>query len=64
MMDWNKDVEDAREFVDSLKTDVFEERVYVFTPKGDIIELPAGATPIDFAYHVHTDVGNRCAAPR
>jgi guanosine-3',5'-bis(diphosphate) 3'-pyrophosphohydrolase len=60
MMDWNKDVEDAREFVDSLKTDVFEERVYVFTPKGDIIELPAGATPIDFAYHVHTDVGNRC----
>jgi GTP pyrophosphokinase len=60
MMDWNKDVEDAREFVDSLKTDVFEARVYVFTPKGDIIELPAGATPIDFAYHVHTDVGNRC----
>ena len=60
MMDWNKDVEDAREFVDSLKSDVFEERVYVFTPKGDIIELPAGATPIDFAYHVHTDVGNRC----
>jgi guanosine-3',5'-bis(diphosphate) 3'-pyrophosphohydrolase len=60
MMDWNKDVVDAREFVDSLKTDVFEERVYVFTPKGDIIELPAGATPIDFAYHVHTDVGNRC----
>lgn len=60
MMDWNNDVEDAREFVDSLKTDVFEERVYVFTPKGDIIELPSGATPIDFAYHVHTDVGNRC----
>lgn len=60
LMDWRQDVEDAKEFVDSLKTDVFEDRVYVFTPKGDIIDMPAGSTPIDFAYHVHTDVGNRC----
>jgi GTP pyrophosphokinase len=60
LMDWRQDVVDATEFVDSLKTDVFEDRVYVFTPKGDIIDLPAGSTPIDFAYHVHTDVGNRC----
>jgi GTP pyrophosphokinase len=43
-----------------MKTDVFKDRVYVFTPHGDIIDLPAGSTPIDFAYHVHTNVGNRC----
>jgi GTP pyrophosphokinase len=60
LMEWQQDVEDAREFVDSMKSDVFEERVYVFTPRGDIIDLPAGSTPIDFAYHVHTDIGHRC----
>ena len=60
MMEWRTDVEDAQEFVDSMKTDVFKDRVYVFTPRGDIIDLPAGSTPIDFAYHVHTDVGNHC----
>jgi guanosine-3',5'-bis(diphosphate) 3'-pyrophosphohydrolase len=43
-----------------MKTDVFEDRVYIFTPRGDIIDLPAGSTPIDFAYHVHTEIGNRC----
>jgi guanosine-3',5'-bis(diphosphate) 3'-pyrophosphohydrolase len=60
MMEWRADVDDAQEFVDSMKTDVFKDRVYVFTPRGDIIDLPAGSTPIDFAYHVHTDVGNHC----
>ncbi len=60
LMEWRQDVEDAREFLDSMKTDVFEDRVYVFTPKGDVIDLPAGSTPIDFAYHVHTDIGHRC----
>jgi GTP pyrophosphokinase len=60
MMEWGSDVEDAQEFVDSMKTDVFRDRVYVFTPRGDIIDLPAGSTPIDFAYHVHTSVGDRC----
>jgi GTP pyrophosphokinase len=59
-MEWKQDVEDAGEFVDSLKTDVFQDRVYVFTPKGDIYDLPLGSTPIDFAYHVHTDIGHRC----
>ncbi len=60
LMEWRQDVQDAREFLDSMQTDVFQDRVYVFTPKGDIIDLPAGSTPIDFAYHVHTDVGHRC----
>ncbi len=60
LMEWRQDVEDATEFVDSMKSDVFEDRVYVFTPRGDIIDLPAGSTPIDFAYHVHTDIGHRC----
>ncbi len=60
LMEWRQDVEDAREFVDSLKSDVFEDRVYVFTPRGDIIDLPKGSTPIDFAYQVHTDIGHRC----
>jgi len=60
MMEWRTDVDDAQEFVDGMKTDVFKDRVYVFTPRGDIIDLPAGSTPIDFAYHVHTDVGNHC----
>lgn len=60
LMEWRQDVEDASEFIDSLKTDVFQDRVYIFTPKGDIIDLPIGSTPIDFAYHVHTDIGHRC----
>jgi RelA/SpoT family (p)ppGpp synthetase len=60
LMEWRQDVFDAGEFVDGLKSDVFEDRVYLFTPRGDIIDLSAGSTPIDFAYHVHTDVGHRC----
>jgi GTP pyrophosphokinase len=60
LMDWRQEVDDAREFVESLKEDVFEDRVLVFTPKGDIKDLPAGATPIDFAYYIHTEVGHRC----
>jgi GTP diphosphokinase / guanosine-3',5'-bis(diphosphate) 3'-diphosphatase len=60
LMEWRQDVVDASEFVDSMKSDVFQDRVYVFTPRGDIIDLPSGATPIDFAYHVHTDIGHRC----
>jgi len=60
LMEWRKDVQDAQEFVDVVKSDVFEDRVYAFTPRGDIIDLSLGSTPIDFAYMVHTEVGNRC----
>ncbi|MDF1519963.1 MAG: bifunctional (p)ppGpp synthetase/guanosine-3',5'-bis(diphosphate) 3'-pyrophosphohydrolase [Brevefilum sp.] len=57
---WQQDEENADELVDSWKSDVFKDRVYVLTPQGDIIDLPAGSTPIDFAYHVHTEIGHRC----
>lgn len=60
LMDWRQDVTDVGDFMDGMKTDVFQDRVYVFTPRGDIIDLPAGSTPIDFAYHVHTELGHRC----
>lgn len=52
--------EDAATFLDRMKSEVFQDRVYAFTPKGDIIDLPVGATPVDFAYHIHTDIGHRC----
>jgi len=57
---WQQEEEDAEDLVDSWKSDVFKDRVYVLTPQGDIIDLPAGSTPIDFAYYVHTEIGNRC----
>jgi GTP pyrophosphokinase len=64
LMDWRQEVDDAGEFLVGLKTDVLEERVYAFTPKGDVIDLPAGSTPIDFAYHVHTEIGHHCRGSR
>ncbi|MDU2112713.1 MAG: TGS domain-containing protein, partial [Clostridiales bacterium] len=64
MMEWEKDVQDPHEFLDALKDDVFNSQVYVFTPRGDVIELPAGSTPIDFAYRVHTNVGNKCTGAK
>jgi len=60
MLEWQQDVESAQEFVDGLKEEVFGDRVYAFTPRGDILDLPVGATPIDFAYNIHTEVGHRC----
>jgi guanosine-3',5'-bis(diphosphate) 3'-pyrophosphohydrolase len=59
LMDWQRDVSDATEFVEGVKLDIFQDQVFVFTPKGDIKDLPAGATPLDFAYRIHTDVGHR-----
>ena len=64
LMEWRDQVADAEEFVESLKSDVFKEQIYVFTPAGDIIELPAGATPVDFAYRVHTEVGHQCVGAK
>ncbi len=60
LMEWRQDVTDAQEFVSGMKTDVFQDRVYVFTPRGDVIDLPRNSTPIDFAYRVHTELGHRC----
>jgi GTP pyrophosphokinase len=59
LMDWQREVSDATEFVEGLKLEVFQDQVFVFTPKGDVKDLPAGATPLDFAYRIHTDVGHR-----
>jgi len=60
ILDWQRDVSGAEEFIEGFKTDVFENQVFVYTPRGDLKELPAGATPLDFAYRVHTEVGHRC----
>ncbi|MEO5919348.1 MAG: bifunctional (p)ppGpp synthetase/guanosine-3',5'-bis(diphosphate) 3'-pyrophosphohydrolase, partial [Candidatus Limnocylindrales bacterium] len=59
LMDWQREVADATEFVEGIKLDIFQDQVFVFTPKGEIKDLPAGATPLDFAYRIHTDVGHR-----
>jgi guanosine-3',5'-bis(diphosphate) 3'-pyrophosphohydrolase len=64
LMDWRQEVPDAGEFIDGMKSDVFEDRVYCFTPKGDVHDMPAGSTPIDFAYHVHTEIGHHCRGAR
>ena len=60
LMDWQREVADATEFVEGIKLDIFQDQVFVFTPKGEVKDLPAGATPLDFAYRIHTDVGHRC----
>lgn len=60
LMEFGPNIEDAATFVDTMRSEVFQDRVYVFSPKGDIFDLPIGSTPIDFAYHVHTDIGHRC----
>jgi GTP pyrophosphokinase len=64
MLDWQKEMSDPQEFMESLKIDLFEDEVYVFTPKGEVKSLAAGATPLDFAYEVHTEIGHRCIGAR
>ncbi|MCA1728760.1 MAG: bifunctional (p)ppGpp synthetase/guanosine-3',5'-bis(diphosphate) 3'-pyrophosphohydrolase [Actinobacteria bacterium] len=64
MMEWQKETTDAAEFMESLKGELVADEVYVFTPKGEVMSLPSGATPIDFAYHVHTEVGHRTVGAR
>ncbi len=64
LLEWKEEVTSASEIIDEIKTEVVDERVYVFTPRGEVIDLPLGATPLDFAYAVHTEVGHRCRGAR
>jgi GTP pyrophosphokinase len=64
LMEWQRDVKDAREFMETVKGDLFPDMVYVFTPQGDVKELPLGSTPVDFAYSVHTDIGHQCVGAK
>ena len=64
LVDWHHEVSDPREFTETLKVDLFEDEVFVFTPKGEVKSLASGATPLDFAYEIHTDVGHRCVGAK
>ncbi|HEX4008792.1 MAG TPA: bifunctional (p)ppGpp synthetase/guanosine-3',5'-bis(diphosphate) 3'-pyrophosphohydrolase [Solirubrobacteraceae bacterium] len=64
LVDWQQDMADPREFMENLKVDLFEDEVFVFTPKGEVKSLAAGSTPLDFAYEIHTDVGHRCVGAK
>ncbi len=64
LLDWQQEESDPREFMETLKVDLFEDEVFVFTPKGEVKSLAAGATPLDFAYEIHTDVGHRCVGAK
>jgi guanosine-3',5'-bis(diphosphate) 3'-pyrophosphohydrolase len=64
LLEWQQELQDSKEFMDSVKVELFPEEVYVFTPKGDVKGFPKGSTPIDFAYAVHTDVGHRCVGAK
>lgn len=64
VLDWQHDMKDAREFMESLRIDLFSDQVFVFTPKGSVVDLPAGSTPVDFAYRIHTDVGHHAVGAK
>jgi len=64
LKDWQKEIQNPKEFLESLKIDFFKNRIFVFTPKGEVINLPEGATPVDFAYAVHTEIGNHCVGAK
>jgi GTP pyrophosphokinase len=64
MLEWQHDYRDARDFIKDLKGELFTDEVFLFTPKGDVIDLPAGSVTLDFAYKIHTDIGNRCTGAR
>lgn len=63
-LEWQKDMDDPKEFMESLKVDLFENQVFVFTPKGDVLELPAGSTPLDFAFKIHSGIGEKCVGAK
>ncbi|QDX29097.1 GTP diphosphokinase [Dickeya poaceiphila] len=60
LLAWQEEMADSDEMLDEVRSQVFDDRVYVFTPKGDVVDLPTGSTPLDFAYHIHSDIGHRC----
>ena len=60
LIDWHRELSGTEEFLESVKTDIFIDQVFVFTPKGEVKDLPKGATPLDFAYRIHTELGHRC----
>jgi GTP pyrophosphokinase len=64
MLEWQKELSDPREFMESLRIDLYKDEVFVFTPKGDVLSFPHGSTPIDFAYAIHTEIGHRCIGGR
>ncbi|MBC7546072.1 MAG: bifunctional (p)ppGpp synthetase/guanosine-3',5'-bis(diphosphate) 3'-pyrophosphohydrolase [Candidatus Sericytochromatia bacterium] len=64
LLEWQNDLKDAQEYLDTVKVDLFADEVFVFTPRGDVFDLPVGATPVDFAYRIHTDVGHRCVGAK
>ncbi len=64
LVEWQKEMTDAGEFMEALKVDVFTDEVFVFTPKGDVVDLPKGSTPLDFAYRIHTDIGHHCVGAK
>ena len=64
LLDWQRDIAEADDMVEAVKTDIFQDQVYIFTPKGEIKDLPAGSTPLDFAYRIHTDLGHRCVGAK
>lgn len=64
LLEWHQDMNDSRDFVNTVKMDIFADEVFVFTPRGDVIDVPVGSVPIDFAYRIHTDVGNRCVGAK
>jgi guanosine-3',5'-bis(diphosphate) 3'-pyrophosphohydrolase len=64
LLDWQRDMSQAEELIEAVKTDIFQDQVYIFTPKGEIKDLPAGSTPLDFAYRIHTDLGHRCVGAK
>jgi GTP pyrophosphokinase len=64
LLDWQSDLKDAQEYLDNIKENLFDDDVYVFTPRGDVVSLNRGATPIDFAYRIHTEIGNHCCGAR
>src|SRR5438445_6668804 len=64
LMDWQRELSQAEEMVEAVKTDIFQDQVFVFTPKGEIKDLPTGSTPLDFAYRIHTDLGHHCVGAK